>query len=74
MPMDPTIRFDQNPGDAFKDLGRYRRLIEKFIYLTITRPDITFVVGVLRAVYVDFSSTPSGCCLLCFMVSQGGTW
>jgi len=29
------------------DSGRYRRLIEKLIYFTVTRLDITFTVGVL---------------------------
>ena len=29
------------------DPGRYKRLIEKLIYLTVTRSDIKFVVGVL---------------------------
>jgi len=29
------------------DPGRYKRLIEKLIYLTVTRPDITFTIGVL---------------------------
>jgi len=32
------------------DPGIYKRLIEKLIYLTITRPDITFAVGVLSRV------------------------
>ena len=29
------------------DPGRYKRLIWRLIYLTVTRPDITFVIGVL---------------------------
>ena len=34
-------------GHTLDDLGRYRRLIRKLIYLTVSRPDITFAVGVL---------------------------
>jgi len=36
--------FDDNHA---LDLGRYRRLIGKLIYPTVTKPDITFAVGVL---------------------------
>jgi len=29
------------------DPGQYKRLIEKLIYLTVTKPDITYAVGVM---------------------------
>ena len=45
--MDPSIRFDQNLGVPLADPGKYRRLIDKLVYLTVTQPDFVFVVGVL---------------------------
>ena len=42
-PTDSSVKFEGNTGDLFPDIGRYRRLLEKLIYLTITRPDITML-------------------------------
>ena len=46
-PMDPNIKLFPNQGEPFSDSGRYRRLVGKLNYLTITRPDISFAVSVV---------------------------
>ena len=46
-PMDSTVKLDGEHGELFSDVGRYCRLVGKLIYLTITRPDITYAVGVV---------------------------
>ena len=48
-----TTQFDQSFDfwDSFspslEDAGRYKRLIGKLIYLTVTHPDIAYIVGIL---------------------------
>ena len=42
--MDSNAKFSKTEGEDFNDVERYRRLV-KLIYLTVTRPDITFSVG-----------------------------
>ncbi|XP_019056420.1 PREDICTED: uncharacterized protein LOC109116082 [Tarenaya hassleriana] len=43
-PLDPAIRLSKNSGDPLSDITGYRRLIGRLLYLTITRPDIAYVV------------------------------
>jgi len=46
-PMDPNQKLTTEEGELFFDPERYRRLVGKLIYLTITRLDLSFVVGVV---------------------------
>ena len=43
--MDPNQKLTSEEGELFSDPERYRRLVGKLIYLTITRPGLSFVVG-----------------------------
>ncbi|RVW73598.1 Retrovirus-related Pol polyprotein from transposon TNT 1-94 [Vitis vinifera] len=46
-PMDPNVKLVPGQGEPLGDPGRYRRLVGKLTYLTITRPDISFPVSVV---------------------------
>ena len=43
--MDPILKLNLHDGDLLPNLSMYKRLIGRLIYLTISRPDITFVVN-----------------------------
>ena len=45
-PMDPTIQLTKE-GELFEDPKRYRRLVGKLSYLTITCPNISYSISVL---------------------------
>ena len=45
-PMDPGVHFTKK-GETFEDFERYRRLVGKLNYLTVTRPDIVHLVNVV---------------------------
>ena len=47
IPMDPNVKLVLGQGKSLGDTGRYRRLVGKLNYLTITRPDISFLVSVV---------------------------
>ncbi|CAA7032147.1 unnamed protein product [Microthlaspi erraticum] len=47
VPMDPVVKLSKDTGVALEDPTSYRALVGRLLYLTITRPDITFAVHCL---------------------------
>lgn len=55
VPMDPNVKLFQHSDEPLlEDACLYRRLVGRMMYLTITRPDITFAVNKL----CQFTSAP----------------
>jgi len=46
-PMEQNSKLTSKEGNEFDDATKYRQLIGSLIYLTTTRPNISFVVGIL---------------------------
>ncbi|GAB2279700.1 hypothetical protein Dimus_039365 [Dionaea muscipula] len=55
LPMDVNQKLSADQGTSLEDPSRYRRMIGKLIYLTITRPDICYAVHILS----QFMSKPT---------------
>ena len=47
-PMDPNVKLYEDQGKLLSNPERYRRLVGKLNYLTITCPNISFAVSVPR--------------------------
>ena len=46
-PLDRNLKIDASSGTAESEPTEYRQLIDNLIYLTITRPDLNYLVGLL---------------------------
>lgn len=47
VPMDQNLKLNNSDGELLDDPNSYRRLIGRLLYLTITRPDISFSINAL---------------------------
>nr|KYP33448.1 Retrovirus-related Pol polyprotein from transposon TNT 1-94 [Cajanus cajan] len=57
LPMDPTLHLNTSDGSPIPDPSIYRRLVGRLIYLTISRPDISFPVNKLSQFMQEPRST-----------------
>lgn len=46
-PLETRVKLQSDKGDPIEDASRYRWLIGKLIYLTVTRPNISFAVSLV---------------------------
>jgi len=54
IPMEQNVKLSVDKGDLVKDTTMYRCIMGSFIYMTITRPDLNYIVGVVS----QFIQTP----------------
>lgn len=45
--LEVSTKLEPQGGDKLADHGKYRRLVGKLIYLTLTRPHVSFGVSVV---------------------------
>ena len=43
-PMEASLKLSKDDGELLHDAGMYRRLISRLLFLTITRPNITYSI------------------------------
>jgi hypothetical protein len=47
IPLEQNVKLNVDEGDLMEDTTMYRRIVGNLIYMTITRPDLSFAVGVV---------------------------
>jgi hypothetical protein len=54
IPLKQNVKLSANEGDLVEDTTMYRRIVGSLIYMTITRRDLNYAVGVVS----QFMQTP----------------
>lgn len=57
VPMEPNAKLCAHEGRTLEDATMYRQLVGSLIYLTLTRPEISFAVGVMSRYMQDPKKT-----------------
>ncbi|GFS42742.1 hypothetical protein Acr_00g0081390 [Actinidia rufa] len=74
-PMVPNLKISAESGELLPDSSIYQRLVGRLIYLTNTRPDLTFAVSIVSQFYALAAYLSPRCCvphspLSCYPLTQ----
>jgi hypothetical protein len=47
IPLEQNVKLSADEGDLVEDTTMYKDIVRNFIYMTITRPNLSYVVGVV---------------------------
>jgi len=47
IPLEQNVKLSANEGNLMEDTTMYRRIVGSLIYMTIIRPDLSYVIGVV---------------------------
>jgi len=61
IPLEQNVKLNANEGDLLEDTTMYRRIVESLIYMTITRSDLCYVVGMVSQFMQKTTNATFGC-------------
>ncbi|KAL0422709.1 UNVERIFIED_CONTAM: Retrovirus-related Pol polyprotein from transposon RE1 [Sesamum latifolium] len=73
-PMEQNYKLRLDHDGPRTDAARYRRLIGRLLYLTVTRPDIAFAVNVLSQFVASPQQNPHECGRTSLTISKISSW
>ena len=72
MPLDVNAKLSAQVGDVLEDVTMYMKIVGSLIYLTITRPDLSYTLG-LESEFMQLSRKPHLDAVQCTLRYVGST-
>ena len=47
VPLEQNVKLSSEEGELLEDVTVYRRIVGSLIYMTITRPDLSYAIGLV---------------------------
>ena len=70
VPLDQNGKLSAHSSDVLEDATMYRKIVGSLIYMTITRPNMNYTVGLESQLYPSFLETTFRWCAVHTMLCQ----